>query len=392
MDFDFTDEQLMLRNMTRELLADESTPAAIRRIAETKEGCSLQTWTKLADLGLLGITIPEAYGGQGLGAVEQALVLEEMGRAALPGPYFATAVLAAGALIASGSEDQKRRYLGGIASGNVKATLAVMEDGLTWSASSVQLAARQDGGGYVLNGAKWLVPYGHMADLILVAARDGGGISLFAVDAGTPGMQMDPLETMDLTNRVSHVSFTDVRVDGSALIGQRGAGEDILDGVLDLAAVGASAEMLGAARQCLAMSTEYVKTREQFGQPIGSFQAVKHKCAEMLMEVEQAHAATYYAAWALSAGAPDARLAASVAKAYVSGAARKVCGDSIQVHGGIGFTWDFDLHLYFKRAKHMEVLYGDQDFHRERALQIALAAPKRSAPAPREREAAAVAS
>ncbi|MBV8085662.1 MAG: acyl-CoA/acyl-ACP dehydrogenase [Chloroflexi bacterium] len=372
MDFDFTDEQLMLQTMTRDLLAVESTPAKIRQLADSPEGYSAETWGKLAELGLLGVTIAEANGGQGLGAIEQALVLEEMGRAALPSPYFATAVLAAGILNDAGSEEQQRRYLAGIASGQVKGTLALLEEGLGWNLTSIHCEARPDGGGWRLNGVKWLVPYAHVADVIVVGARDAEGISLFAVDAGLPGVQIDALETMDLTNRVSRVTFKDVRVAANQVIGQPGEGEAVLRRVLNAAAVGASAEMLGASRKCLEMSVEYARTREQFGQPIGSFQAVKHKCSEMLVEVEQSHSATYYAAWAISADAEDADLAASVAKAYVSGAARKVCGDAIQVHGGIGFTWDYDLQLYFKRAKHMEPLYGDQDFHRERALQIAL--------------------
>jgi alkylation response protein AidB-like acyl-CoA dehydrogenase len=201
------------------------------------------------------------------------------------------------------------------------------------------------------------------------------GITLFAVPRDTPGVEVQPLTTVDLTNRVCDVVLLDVAVESEQIVGRSGEGWPILQTVLEHAAVGACAEMLGAARKSLEMSVEYAKSRVQFDQPIGSFQAVRHKCAEMLLEVEQAHAATYYAAWALSAGAADASLAASVAKAYVSEAARKVCGDAIQVHGGIGFTWEFDLHLYFKRAKHLEPLYGDADFHRERALALKLAGP-----------------
>jgi alkylation response protein AidB-like acyl-CoA dehydrogenase len=393
MNFDFTDEQLMLRQMTRELLARESATggaAAVRRLMEQPEGYSEETWRQLAEVGLLGLPFPEAYGGQGLGMVELALVLEEMGRAAYPGPYFASVVLAGTAIMAGGSDEQKRRYLTGIAAGRTKASLALLEDGVGWGPDAVGLAARQvaERGrpGYVLNGTKQLVPYAHVAGLLIVAARtapagDGQdaerGITLFAVDRGTPGVDVRPQATIDLTNRVSEVTFRDVSVDGDRAIGAVGGGWPILESVLEHAAVGASAEMLGAARTALAMSVDYAKTREQFGQPIGTFQAIKHKCAEMLLEVEEAHGATYYASWALGAGAPDASLAASVAKAYVSEAARKVCGEAIQVHGGIGFTWEFDLHLYFKRAKHLEPLYGSADFHRERALALTLGAEER---------------
>jgi alkylation response protein AidB-like acyl-CoA dehydrogenase len=385
MDFDFTEEQQMLRQMTREFLAAEAPLATVRRLMEQPEGYSADTWRQMAELGLLGVTIPEAYGGQGLGMVEQALVLEEIGRSALPSPYFATVILASAALATGGSEDQRRRYLGGIAGGQIKATLALLEDRVSWGPEAVRLPAARNGDTYVLNGTKWLVPYAHVADLLLIPARtDGGGpeasanggsgITIFAVERESPGVEVRTLETMDLTNRVCAVTLTDARVPAARVIGEIGGGGPLLEAVLQRAAVGASAEMLGAARKCLEMSVEYAKSREQFGQPIGSFQAVKHKCAEMLLEVEQAHSATYYAAWAQSAGAPDAALAASVAKAYVNGAARKVCGDAIQVHGGIGFTWEFDLHLYFKRAKHLEPLYGDVDYHRERALALMLAA------------------
>ena len=393
MDFDFSEQQLMLRQMTREFLARESPPAAVRRLMDDPPGYSEPVWRQLAELGLLGITFSEAYGGQGLGMVELALVLEEMGRAVYPGPYFATLVLAGTAILAGCNEDQKARWLPGIAAGRTKATLALLEDRLAWGPEAVGLVARPHDSGWVLSGRKSLVPYAHVADLLLIPARTGQdgdpprrlaihrkrgqaaeqhGITLFALERDTPGLQIQPLATMDATNRVCDVTLRGVGVDGSHVVGTVNEGWPVLETVLEHAAVGASAEMLGAARRSLEMSVEYARSRVQFDQPIGSFQAVKHRCAEMLLEVEQAHATTYYAAWALSAGAEDAALAASVAKAYVSEAARKVCGDAIQVHGGIGFTWEFDLHLSFKRAKHLEPLYGDADFHRERALRLRL--------------------
>ncbi len=374
MDFDFTEEQLMLRQMTRELLATESTAAKVRQLAESPEGYSPETWQKLAELGLLGVTIPEAFGGQGLGMVEQALILDEMGRAALPSPYFATSVLAAGILIGSGNEALQRRYLPGIASGQIKATLALLEETPAWGPESVQLLAQPDGESWQLNGVKWLVPYAHVADVIIVVARTPGsaGPTIFAIDRNTPGVEIQAVEIVDLSSRVSRVTFRNVCASPDQVLGQVGGAASILNDLLRTAAVAASAEMLGAARKCLEMAVEYAKTREQFGQPIGTFQAIKHKCADMYVEVEESHSATYYAAWALSAGAPNASLAASVAKAYVSDAARKVCSDAIQVHGGMGFTWDYDLHLYFKHAKHLEPLYGDARFHRERALELAL--------------------
>jgi alkylation response protein AidB-like acyl-CoA dehydrogenase len=228
------------------------------------------------------------------------------------------------------------------------------------------MRAEPRGGDVALSGTKRFVPFAHVADLILVAARSDDEVALFAVERDAPGVEITPTLEMDRTSKTSTVVLNDVR---ASVVG----GQEVLDEVLRRAAVGAAAEMLGAARRCMEMSVEYARVRHQFGQPIGAFQAIKHACADMLLEVENAHAATYYAAWALDAGVPDAALAASVAKAHVNEAARKVCGSAIQVHGGIGFTWEYDLHLYVKRAKHLEPLYGDADYHRERALQMRLA-------------------
>jgi alkylation response protein AidB-like acyl-CoA dehydrogenase len=360
MDFDFTHEQQMLRNLAREVLSKESSPPQVRRWMDDPLGYDEATWARMAEMGLLGLAIEPRFGGQGLGMVEQALVLEEMGRAAYPGPYFATAVLAATAL----RGDQRLRA---IAEGRLKATLACVDDALGWAPESVTMVARPRGGDeYVLSGTKRFVPFAHVADLVLVAARAGDEVALFAVERGAPGLDSAPNLEMDRTSKTSTLVLDSVP---ASIVG----GREVLEAVLRRAAVGAAAEMLGAARKCMEMSVEYAKVRHQFGQPIGAFQAIKHACADMLLEVENAHAATYYAAWALDADAPDAALAASVAKAHVGEAARKVCGSAIQVHGGIGFTWEYDLHLYVKRAKHLEPLYGDADYHRERALQLRLA-------------------
>ena len=353
MDFDFTHEQQMLRNLAREVLSKESTPQQVRRWMDDPLGYDEATWSRMAEMGLLGLAIDPVHGGQGLGMVEQALVLEEMGRAAYPGPYFATAVLAAPAL--------SSEYLPEIAAGRLKATLAFVDDALGSAPESVTMAAR---GNSVLSGTKRFVPWAHVADVILVAARTNDEVALFAVERGAPGLEIVPNVEMDRTSKTSTLVLNDVR---AALVRAWD------DSILHRAAVGAAAEMLGAARKCMELSVEYAKVRHQFGQPIGAFQAIKHACADMLLEVENAHAATYYAAWAIDADAPDAALAASVAKAHVNEAARKVCGAAIQVHGGIGFTWEYDLHLYVKRAKHLEPLYGDTDYHRERALQLRLA-------------------
>jgi alkylation response protein AidB-like acyl-CoA dehydrogenase len=377
MDFDFTQEQVMLRDLSREFLGRESTPKMVRTLMDDPRGFSDATWQQMAEMGLHGPTIPEEYGGQGLGMVDLALVLDEMGRACYPGPYFASSVLAAGAIEASGQAEQMARYLPDIASGRTRATLALLENALSWQASGVGLRAERSGDGYVLSGVKRFVPFGHVADLVLVVARtsaDGGpdGTTVFAVAGDDSGISVARNVEMDRSNPTATLTFKDVRVTSDSVIGSVDHGWSIVSAVLDRAAVGAAAEMLGAARRCMDMSVEYAKVRQQFGQPIGMFQAIKHACAEMLLEVENSHGATYYAAWASDAGSSDASLAASSAKAYVGDASRKVCGSSIQVHGGIGFTWDYDLHLYFKRAKHFEPLYGDADYHRERALQLTL--------------------
>ena len=357
MDFDFSQDQVALRDLAREFLGREAAIPKLRAVVETPEGYDRDVWRRMGELGLQGIPIAEQYGGMGMGMVELALVMEEIGRHAYAGPFFSTVVLAASLIEAAGSEEQKRRWLPKIASGDLTATVAFAERD---PAPDVDLLRTTIAGGRV-NGEKRFVPHAATADLILVVGEGG---TLAALEKGVSGVSVEPVETMDPAQRDATVRFDGAA--GEVLPGGRAA----VERMLRRAAVAASAEMLGAARRSMQMSVDYAKTREQFGQPIGSFQAVKHMCAEMLDEVEHSYAATYYAAWALDAGAPDADLAASVAKSFVSESARKVCGDAIQVHGGIGFTWEFDLHFFFKRAKHHEVRWGDADYHRERVYQL----------------------
>jgi alkylation response protein AidB-like acyl-CoA dehydrogenase len=322
----------------------------------------------MAKLGWLGLPFAEEQGGAGLGLVELALVLEEMGRAAYPGPYFASVVLGGLGIQLGGSAAQKERWLPAIASGQARASAALLEDALDWDPASTTATAAKTRDGWRLSGLKRFVPWAHVADVVLVPARAPEGVSLFLMDPRAAGVTLTPMIGIDLSNRWSEMRLDGVGVSADALMGRAGDAGGLLDALLRRAAVGASAEMLGAARRCLDMSVGYVKVREQFGQLIGSFQAIRHRCAEMLMEVENCHSAVYYAAWALTAGAGDAAAAASICKSYVSEAARKVCGDAIQVHGGIGFTWEYDLHLYFKRAKALEPLYGDAAHHREQIV------------------------
>jgi alkylation response protein AidB-like acyl-CoA dehydrogenase len=363
MNFSFSEDQILLRNSVRAALDEQCKPAHVRAMMEDGgSGYGEALWAEMAKLGWLGLPFAEEQGGAGLGLVELALVLEEMGRAAYPGPYFASVVLAGLGLQAGGSAAQKERWLPAIASGQARGTAALLEDSLDWDPAATAATAARSGAGFRLSGVKRFVPWAHVADVALVPARAPEGLSLFLVDPRATGVTLTPMVGIDLANR-----WSEMALDGAAgeLVGPAGGAGPVLEGLLRRAAVGASAEMLGAARRCLEMSVGYAKVREQFGQLIGSFQAIRHRCAEMLLEAEKAHAAVYYAAWALSAGAEDAATAASVCKAFVSEAARQVCGDAIQVHGGIGFTWEYDLHLYFKRAKALEPLYGDAAYHRE---------------------------
>ena len=360
MDFSFSSDQQLLKNSARAFLDEHVKPAHVRALWDDARGESEALWKEMAQLGWLGLALPEDAGGSALGLVETSILQEELGRAACPSPYLPT-VLAATAIARFGSAAQKSRWLPAVAGGSARATLALLERELDWGPASVQTRAEERGGKVALTGVKQFVPWAHVADVILVPARAGASVAVYAVEASAPGVKITPLTGMDPGMRLATVSLDGASVAAEARLPSEGA----LDFLLERGAVGAAAEMLGAARRCLDMAVDYAKVREQFGQPIGSFQAIRHKCAEMLMDVENSHAAVYYASWSLENGTEDGPLAASVAKAYVSEASRKVCGDAIQVHGGIGFTWEYDLHLYFKRAKALEPMYGDADYHRE---------------------------
>ena len=367
MDFSFTPDQTLLRNSARAFLDEHCKPATVRLLWDDPRGESEGMWKEMAQLGWLGLSLPEEHGGSGLGMVETALLLEELGRAAYPGPYWPT-MLAAAAIAEAGSDAQKQRWLGPIAAGDARATIALLDADLDWSPDAVSTRADRTPAGWTLSGLKRYVAWPHVASVLVAPARTPEGVSLFLVDPAAAGLTSSPVPCMDPGTRWATLTLDRVPVGAEDRLGTPGAGGPALQRLLRRAGVGAAAEMLGAARRCLDMAVGYAKVREQFGQPIGSFQAIRHKCADMLLEVENSHSAVYYAAWALDAGAEDAETAASIAKAYVGDAARKVCGEAIQVHGGIGFTWEFDLHMYFKRAKALEVQYGDADHHRELVL------------------------
>jgi alkylation response protein AidB-like acyl-CoA dehydrogenase len=367
MDFAFSGDQQLLKNSARAFLDEHMKPATVRLLWDDPRGESEALWKEMAQLGWLGLSLPEAYGGSGLGMVETAVLLDELGRAACPGPYWPT-VLSAWAIERAGTDAQKKRWLSAVATGDARATIAFLDAELDWRPEAARTRAEKAAGGWRLTGTKQFVPWAHVADVLLIPATAPEGLTLFMVDPAAAGLGLDPAPVMDLATRLVRVTLEGTPVAADALLGAPGQAGSLLTELLNRGAVGAAAEMLGAARRCLDMAVEYAKVREQFGQPIGSFQAIRHKCADMLLEVENSHAAVYYAAWARDAKTEDAELAASVAKAYVGDASRKVCGEAIQVHGGIGFTWEYDLHLYFKRAKALEAMYGDGDYHREAIL------------------------
>ncbi|MSP42084.1 MAG: acyl-CoA dehydrogenase [Alphaproteobacteria bacterium] len=372
MKFSFSNEQEQFRTMLRRFLTEKSPTSEIRRLMATEQGWERDFWQKLnGDLGVSAVHIPEAYGGQGFGFVELAIVLEEMGRALLCGPYFSSVVLAANAILNAGTEDQKQALLPGIAAGETVAALAFTEENGRWDSSGVALTATPSGMGYRLSGVKTLVLDGHTADLIVVLARAPGssgddGLSFFTVQGVADGLERRLLNSVDTTRKLAKLTFNSVAAEP---LGESGAAAAPFARTLDQAAVCLANEMVGGADRLRQSALDYVKMRMQFGRPIASFQAIKHKCADMLVDVELAKSAAYYAAEAAAEGTGDWPAMASLAKAAASDAYMQIAKDTIQLHGGIGFTWDNDTHLWFKRAKSSEVFLGSPKYHRELLMQ-----------------------
>src|SRR5580692_11472968 len=372
-----TEEHDELRASVRRFLADKAPLPRVRELMETEDGTDAAVWEQAGQqLGLQGLAIPEAYGGAGFTFAEQAIVLEEFGAALYGGPYLASAVLAATALLASEDEGARRDLLPGIASGQTIATLAFTEDDGSWDPESIRLAAVRDGPGWRLDGHKSFVLDGYGAGLILAVAATGtgplagpgtstgpSGLSLFAVDGAAAGLTRSALPTLDQTRKLARYEFDSVP---GRLIGSLGAAGAVLGHTLDVAAIALAAEQLGGAQRALDMAVEYAKIRQQFGRPIGSFQAIKHRCADLLLEVESLRSAVQYAAAAVAENSAEIPVVASLVKAYASDVYFPVAAENIQIHGGIGFTWEHDAHLYFKRAKSSELFLGDASYHRER--------------------------
>jgi len=370
MDFAFSDEQVMLRDTARRFLDERAPSPVVRRIMETAEGYDPALWWEMARQGWQAMAIPEAYGGAGFSFLEQAILMEEMGRSLFPSPFLSSVVLGADLVLRAGSDEQRAATLPGVASGAHRLALAHLETSGRWDPSGVTMTARRRRGALVLSGTKWFVIDGHSADSLLVVVRTepgGGGaegISVVVVPAGAPGVSRRRLETMDMTRTQAVVDFDDVAVPSDAILGEPGTGWAALAETLQRAVVALAYEQVGGAQRCLDIAVEYAKARVQFGRPIGSFQAVKHRCADMLVRVESARSAAYAAGWAVAGAGDDPAILAPLAKSYCSEAFFFCAAENIQVHGGIGFTWEHDAHLYFRRAKTDELLFGTPAEHR----------------------------
>jgi alkylation response protein AidB-like acyl-CoA dehydrogenase len=357
MEFGLNESQEFLKDSARKFFAGECPSAEMRRLTETDTAYDAALWSKLTAQGYTGVIFPEAYGGVGLGKIELMLLMEEAGRALLPGPFFSTVVLAGSVLEAVAMPAHKNKYLAPICRGEARATVAFVEASASWNLRDVQLSAPNG----KLTGEKLFVTDAAIADFLLVVARDG----VFVVDSKAWGLKISPMSSMDLTRKLYVVEFSSTPAE------KIGSTAD-LPRAFDIAIAALAAELVGGMQRTLDITVEYAKTRKQFGKPIGMFQAVQHQCADMYLETESSRSAVYYAGWALEENSPDAATAVSIAKMYASDAARTVGNRGIQIHGGMGFTWENDLHLYYRRAKASETAFGDATFHRERIARLVI--------------------
>ncbi len=375
MNFELDEEQVMLKTAARDFLDKECPKKLVRAMMDDKLGYSSELWKKMADLGWLGLTFPEEYGGTGCTFLEMVVLLEECGRALLPGPFIPTTVLTGRAILADGSSEQKKQFLPRIASGELISTMAFQEASGGIEASDVAVTATPSGDNFIINGTKLFVPYAHVSDYFLCVTRtkDGSskeeGITLFLVDTKTAGIQIEVLKTVT-GEKLCEVVFSNVAVPKQNILGKLDQGWSVMKKVLIEAQVAESAWMTGGARWAMEDSIDYAKMRIAFGRPIGSFQAIQHKLSNMAVEVEGATSIVYYAAWTIMQNDPEMTLAASMAKSWCGETYKHATFDGVQIHGGIGYTWDHDMHLYLKRAKACEVTFGDSDYHREKVARI----------------------
>jgi alkylation response protein AidB-like acyl-CoA dehydrogenase len=370
MDFELNETQKLFKSSARELFAQECPPQLVREMVEKGEPYSEALWGKLVEQGWTGLIFSEEDGGLGLGMVEMAVTFEEMGRALVPGAFLSCVPLAGTLIERAGSEEQKAKYLRSICDGKAKATVALLEESAGWDVDGARLSAAETAGGLKLSGKKLFVADAGEADFIITVARSGPDLTLAVVGREAPGVSVRPMPSIDATRGLYEVTFDDAEVAGADVLAKGEAARSALLHAVDVATLALTAEMVGGMQWVLETTVEYAKTRKQFGKPIGQFQAVQHHCANMLLMTESARSAVYYAAWLMGNDPKLAPLAVSMAKTYASDSYREVGNLGIQVHGGIGFTWDESLHFYYKRAKASELMFGDATFHRERIAQI----------------------
>ena len=369
MDFGFTEEQEMLRKAARDFLEKECPKSMVREMAEDEKGYSPELWKKMAGLGWPGLVFPSRYGGNEGSFLDLAVLIGEMGRALLPGPFFATVVLGGLYILDVGSEQQREEFLPGVASGEILLTLALSEPGVEYDPASITVTATPRQGGYIINGTKLFVPYAHVADHMLCVARTaegarpGEGLTVFIVNTRTPGVTCTPLKTLARDNQCE-VVFEDVVVSRDSVLGKPDNGWRDVERALQRATVALCVDMNGGAQQVLDMTVEYAKQRVQFGRPIGSMQALQHHCANMSVSIEASRSLAYEAAWRISEGLPCAA-EVSMAKSFASECYTQTTQLGMLIHGGVGFMEDHDLPLYYRRAKATEVMLGDADHHRE---------------------------
>jgi alkylation response protein AidB-like acyl-CoA dehydrogenase len=372
MDLDLSEEQQMLRTFARDFLERECPEAYVREMEEDEKGYSPQFWSRIASQGWPGLLVPEQLGGAGMSFQDLVVLAEEFGRFLVPGPFLSDCV-AAIALLEGASAEQQALHLRALASGDQIWTLAMTEQSASFDAAGIELSARKDGGDYVLNGTKLFVRDSHVADWMVVVARTGAtgeeGISLFAVDARAPGIGHELIPSMS-SDRYTEVQFKDVRVAAAQLLGPEGKAWPIVQRVQQKAAVLECAYLVGLAQMAFDITIDYQKERVQFGKPIAAFQANQHKAADMRTDVDGCRYLTYSAAWAITEGAPDAAEQVHIAKAWCSDASERVVWHAQQMHGGIGFTKDYRIQLYFRRQKAAELAWGDGDYHREKLCQL----------------------
>lgn len=365
MQFTLTETQELLKDSARKFFSVEYPLGEVRRIAETDAAFDETLWSRMAEQGWIGVMLPERYEGMDLSLPELAVLLEEMGRAMIPGPYLAT-LAAETAIAAAAGEETKMKYLPAICRGELRASLALLEAGASWDPARVSMAATPADGGFILCGRKLFVQDAAVAGLLVCAVRIAGEPALVMVDPAAAGVTIESLPALDGTRRLYAVDFRDVAVRPDNVLATGDRAQSALEKALDIGTVGLLMEMVGGMQRVLELTVEYAKTRKQFGKPIGQFQAVQHLCADMYLLTESSRSAAYGAAWAVSENQPDARQTVAVAKVYAGDAYREVGNRAIQVHGGMGFTWENDLHLYYRRAKAAETLFGDNTYHRER--------------------------